>query len=902
MEEVDGHIGTTEPKGPNGLEGLSKSYDPAPIEDKWYAKWIEDGIFKANAKSTKPPFSIVIPPPNVTGSLHLGHALDNTLQDILCRTKRMQGYNVLWMPGTDHAGIATQNVVERALREEGKSRESLGREAFVQRVWEWKNEYGSRIINQLKKLGASCDWERERFTMDEGLSKAVRKVFVELYKKDLIYRGKYLINWCPRCHTALSDLEVEHRETEGKLYSVKYAFAEGGGSLTVMTTRPETIMGDVAIAVHPRDERNRHLVGRAVIVPICGRVIPVIEDNLADPEFGTGALKITPAHDPNDFLVGLRHNLEQIQVMDDRGYMNENGGKYAGMDRFEAREAIVSDLAEQGLLAGCERHDHSVGQCYRCGTVIEPYLSEQWFVRTRPLADEDVETVRRGDIRFVPELWTGTYYQWMENIRDWCVSRQLWWGHRIPAWYCDECGEITVSMEDPDRCACGGHLRQDEDVLDTWFSSALWPFSTMGWPDETEELAAFYPTSVLVTGFDIIFFWVARMIMMGCEFMKTPPFKDVYIHALVRDEKGQKMSKSKGNVIDPLVIIDKFGADALRLTLAALTVQGRDIFLSEARIETYRFFLNKLWNASRFALMNLEGVLGESRESGVYDERSLRLHDRWIIGRMSDVIKQMTEFLDGYYFGEAARLMYDFVWGELCDWYLELSKPALRGDEGPERKAASRSVLSDVFRDVLKLLHPIIPFTTEELWSAFGYSDRIIGRAEWPSPADACGSDAGRDMEFLQAVVRAMRNLRAEVKLPPQRQVPKMCLRLKESLGAMAGLVSRNADLVSLLTKVEKIELLEPDAQKPHRSLSTVTGEWELFFPVGDLLDVEKEIKRLGSELEKLDKEIERTRAKLSNPNFIDKAPLEVVEKERAALEAAESQKTRTKENIASLA
>jgi valyl-tRNA synthetase len=895
MEEA-GYIGPNEPKG---LDGLSKSYDPAPIEDKWYAKWIEDGIFKADAKSAKPPFSIVIPPPNVTGSLHLGHALDNTLQDILCRTKRMQGYNVLWMPGTDHAGIATQNVVERALREEGKSRESLGREAFVKRVWEWKNEYGSRIINQLKKLGASCDWERERFTMDEGLSKAVRKVFVELYKKDLIYRGKYLINWCPRCNTALSDLEVEHKETEGKLYSVKYAFADGSGSLTVMTTRPETIMGDVAIAVHPRDQRNRHFVGRAVIVPICGRVIPVIEDNLADPEFGTGALKITPAHDPNDFLVGLRHNLERIQVMDDRGYMNENGGKYAGMDRFEAREAIVSDLRERGLLTGEERHDHAVGHCYRCNTIIEPYLSEQWFVRTRPLADEDIEAVRRGDIRFVPEQWTGTYYQWMENIRDWCVSRQLWWGHRIPAWYCDECGEITVSMEEPAGCACGGHLRQDEDVLDTWFSSALWPFSTMGWPDRTDALETFYPTSVLVTGFDIIFFWVARMIMMGCEFMKEPPFRDVYIHALVRDEKGQKMSKSKGNVIDPLVIIEKFGADALRLTLAALTVQGRDIFLSESRIETYRFFLNKLWNASRFALMNLE----DTGEQGVYDKRALRLHDRWIIGRMSDVTKRMTEFLDGYYFGEAARLMYDFVWGELCDWYLELSKPALRGDEGPERRAATQSVLSGVFRDVLKLLHPIIPFTTEELWSAFGYGEGIIGRTEWPKPADVSdASDTARDMEFLQSIVRAMRNLRAEVKLPPQRQVPKMCLRLKDSSSANAGLISQNADLISLLSKVEEIEPLKPDAEKPHRSLSTVTGEWELFFPVGDLLDVEKEIKRLGSELEKLDKETDRTRAKLANPNFIDKAPAEVVEKERAALEAAESRKVRMKENIASLA
>jgi valyl-tRNA synthetase len=885
--------------GQNGPEMLSKSYDPAPIEDKWYAKWIEDGIFKADAKSGKPPFSIVIPPPNVTGSLHLGHALDNTLQDILCRAKRMQGYNVLWMPGTDHAGIATQNVVERALREEGKSREDLGREAFVERVWEWKREYGSRIISQLKKLGASCDWDRERFTMDEGLSRAVRKVFVELYKKDLIYRGKYLINWCPRCLTALSDLEVEHKETEGRLYSVKYLFADGAGALTVMTTRPETIMGDVAIAVHPRDERNRRLVGREVIVPICGRRIPVIEDNLADPEFGTGALKITPAHDPNDFLVGLRHNLEQIQVMDDRGRMNENGGKYAGMDRFEARRAITADLAEAGLLTGEEPHAHSVGHCYRCNTVIEPYLSEQWFVRTRPLADADVEAVKRGDIRFVPEQWAGTYYQWMENIRDWCVSRQLWWGHRIPAWYCDDCGDVTVSMEEPDKCSCGGKLRQDEDVLDTWFSSALWPFSTMGWPDETDELAAFYPTSVLVTGFDIIFFWVARMIMMGEEFMKAPPFRDVYIHALVRDENGQKMSKSKGNVIDPLVIIDKFGADALRLTLAALTVQGRDIFLSESRIETYRFFLNKLWNASRFALMNLEGASGGLE---AIDESSLRLHDRWILARLSDVTKRMTEFLDGYYFGESARLMYDFVWGELCDWYLELSKPALRGDEGDMRKAATQSVLYAVFRDVLKLLHPIIPFSTEELWSAFGSGRTIIGRSEWPKPSlSGTDEETASGMDFIQTLVRAMRNLRAEAKLPPQQQVPRMCLRLKDESGRAAAFVGENSDLIGLLTKVEKTELLERDAAKPRQSLSSVSGEWELFFPVGDLLDVEKEIKRLRGELDKLEKDTERTRSKLSNPNFIDKAPADVVEKEREALIAAESRKKRIGENIAGL-
>ncbi len=885
---------------PRGLASLSKSYEPGPIEDKWYAKWLESGIFKGEPKSDKPSYSIVIPPPNVTGSLHLGHALDNTLQDILCRTKRMQGFNVLWMPGTDHAGIATQNVVERTLAEEGKSRHDLGREAFVERVWEWKNEYGNRIIGQLKKLGASCDWERERFTMDEGLSRAVRKIFVDLYNKDLIYRGKYLINWCPRCNTALSDLEVDHKELNGKLYSVKYVFAEGDGSVIVMTTRPETILGDAAIAVHPRDEKNQHLIGRKVVVPLVNRVIPVIEDNMADPEFGTGAVKITPAHDPNDFLVGQRHGLEQIQVIDDRGVMNEASGAYNGMDRFDARRKIVEELKEQSLLIAEEEHKHSVGHCYRCHTVIEPYLSEQWFVRTKPLAEADVEAVKSGRIRFVPDQWTSVYYQWMENIRDWCISRQLWWGHRIPAWYCEECGQVIVAMEAPEKCACGSSkLRQDEDVLDTWFSSALWPFSTMGWPENIDLLKTFYPTSVLVTGFDIIFFWVARMIMMGVEFMDDVPFHDVYIHALVRDEKGQKMSKSKGNVIDPLIIIDKFGADALRLTLAALSVQGRDISLSESRIETYRFFLNKLWNASRFALMNLDNFDG--RGSAKIDEENLRLHDRWILARLSDTSTEMKRLLDGYFFGEAARLMYDFAWGELCDWYLELSKPALRGDEGEARKRATQAVLHAVFKDVLKLLHPFIPFATEELWAAFGYGDGIIGREAWPRMFDVEGAGGAKSgMEFLQVLIRAMRNLRAEVKMPPQQTAPRMVLRLKDS--AHSELVESNEDLLKLLTRVENIELIAAHDAKPAHSLASVTGDWELFFPVGDLLDVEKEVARLKNELDKLEKEIAKTEGKLANKNFVDRAPQEVVEKEKAALEDARSGKRRIEENIAGLA
>jgi valyl-tRNA synthetase len=885
-----------------GGDDLPKSYEPAPIEDKWYAKWLEDGIFKAVAESDKPSFSIVIPPPNITGSLHLGHALDNTLQDILCRAKRMQGYEVLWMPGTDHAGIATQNVVERALAARGKNRHELGREEFVRRVWDWKEEYGSRIIGQLKKLGASCDWERERFTMDEGLSRAVRKVFAELYGKGLIYRGKYLINWCPRCLTALSDLEVEHREIDGKFYGVRYNFDDGEGGITVMTTRPETILGDAAIAVHPRDERNRHLIGRRVEVPIAGRIIPVIEDNMVDPEFGTGAVKITPAHDPNDFLVGMRHNLESIQVIDGGGAMSDAAGSYKGMDRFEAREAIAGELKSRGLLSGVTEHRHSVGHCYRCGTVIEPYLSEQWFVRAKPLADAGIEAVKAGEIKFVPEQWASTYYQWMENIRDWCVSRQLWWGHRIPAWYCGDCGGVTVSEDVPRACsACGGaNLKQDEDVLDTWFSSALWPFSTMGWPDGAGELKKFYPTSVLVTGFDIIFFWVARMIMMGIEFMKEPPFRHVYIHALVRDAKGQKMSKSKGNVIDPLDIIDKYGADALRLTLAALTLQGRDIFLSESRIETYRFFLNKLWNASRFALMNLEDAPDRGTAPTKEDERYLRLHDRWIMARLSDTVCEMTNLLDGYFFGEAARTMYDFVWGELCDWYLEMSKPALKGREGAERGRVTRMVLYSVFRDVLKLLHPIIPFVTEELWSAFGCGDTIIGRSEWPVPAKIDGCDEAKSgMEYVRNIVRAMRNLRAEVKLPPQKMAPVMALGLKDE--SKTSLVTENGDMIKLLAKVENVELRPYGSPRIPKSIAAVTGEWELFFPVGNLMDVGKEMTRLQDELAGLAVEMDRTRGKLENKNFIERAPADVVEKERTALSEGEARKRRIEENLESL-
>jgi len=882
----------------NDLTGkLGKTYDPKPIEDKWYSRWLERGLFEGNADKEREPFSIVIPPPNVTGSLHMGHALNNTLQDIQCRYKRMNGYDVLWLPGTDHAGIATQNVVERNLAGQGISRHELGRLKFVEKVWEWKEQYGNRIVNQLKKLGASCDWRRERFTMDEGLSRAVRAVFVRLYKEGLIYKGKYIINWCPRCQTALSDLEVEHQESAGHLYHVTYRFADGEGGVTVATTRPETILGDVAIAIHPRDEKNRHLVGRSVIVPLVEREIPIIEDPMVDPEFGTGCVKITPAHDPNDFLVGQRHGLESIQVIDSEGRMNETSGKYQGLDRFEARKTILEDLISQGNLLRIDEHLHAVGQCYRCRTVVEPYLSEQWFVRAKPLAKAGVEAVKAGRIRFVPEQWTGTYYQWMDEIRDWCISRQLWWGHRIPAWTCTSCGHVTVSETDPDHCeSCSSaEITQDEDVLDTWFSSALWPFSTLGWPDRTPELSHYYPTSLLVTGFDIIFFWVARMIMMGLHFMDEVPFRDTYIHALVRDESGQKMSKSKGNVIDPLDVIDQYGADALRLTLAALTVQGRDILLSTNRIETYRFFLNKLWNASRLALSSMEGAPADLK----IDEGHLRIHDRWILARLDEVTGETTRLLEGYFFGEAAKLLYDFVWGELCDWYLEMAKPALKGEEGQTRKETSQAVLRRVFEIVLKLLHPFIPFVTEELWETFAFSGTSLEESTWPVPQ---GKEAEtitmEGMAAFQQAVRALRNLRAEAHLPPQKVAPVVRASLRKEI---EPLFRENVDLLRLLCRIEDFELIDAETVPSRKCLSAVLPQGAFYLEVEGLLDVAAEIERLGQEMAKLESEIERSRGKLGNARFVENAPAEVVENERERLKETEARLSRIRENMRSL-
>ncbi|MCL2767304.1 MAG: valine--tRNA ligase [Synergistaceae bacterium] len=891
---------------------LEKSYSPEGIEQKWYDDWISKDLFVAKtvnspqdgAPSPKGHFSIVIPPPNVTGSLHMGHAFNNTFQDILCRTRRMQGYDVLWLPGTDHAGIATQNVVERDIEKGGATRHSLGREKFVQKVWEWKELYGNRIIKQMKRLGNSCDWSRERFTLDDGLSKAVREVFVRLYKKDLIYKGKYIINWCSRCHTAISDLEVEYEDVNGKFYYVKYPFADGEGAkddgIIITTTRPETILGDVAVAVHPRSENSR-FVGRKVRVPLTGRIVPIIEDNMVDPEFGTGYVKITPAHDAVDYLVGKRHDLEQLQVIDSKGIMNENALSYQGLTIEEARKKTSEDISKLGLMVKVEEIIHSLGHCQRCRTTVEPFLSEQWFVRTKPLADRGVKVVKDGLIKWFPEQWEKTYFQWMENVRDWCISRQIWWGHRIPAWTCQDCGHITVYENDPAECEkCGSiNIVQDEDVLDTWFSSALWPFSTMGWPEKNPDLEYYYPTSLMVTGFDIIFFWVSRMIMMGLEFMDEVPFKDVYIHSLIRDEKGHKMSKSSGNVIDPLDMIDKYGADGLRMALAALSTQGRDILLSSSKIETFRFFMNKLWNAARFALMNLD----DEKKEIIFSD--LRLHDRWILDRTQDVIESTTKLIDEYNIGEAARSLYDFVWGDICDWYIEMAKPSLHGDEGDKRRNASQAVLEHVFHSVLLLLHPFTPFVTEELWDAFGYGEKGCGKpiviSEWPVRDECFRFESSKnEMIFLQETVRVIRNLRAEAGLTPQQLVNSVYIQTENK--EYSDILASNKSQLAMLCKVKDIEFMSDAGEKKTGGcLSEVTAFAEIYLFVGDILDIDSEIKRLEKDMEALQKNLSVNLSKLGNESFISRAPAEVVEQERQRSIEAQAQIERIKNNMESI-
>jgi valyl-tRNA synthetase len=860
---------------------IADRYDPSEVEARWYRLWLDRGYFHAEAASRKKPYCIVIPPPNITGSLHMGHALDNTIQDILIRWKRMDGHNALWVPGTDHAGIATQYVVERQLAAEGKTKEDLGREAFVARIWKWKEESGGTIIRQLQRLGASCDWARTRFTMDPGLSEAVREVFVRLWEEGLLYRGDYIVNWCTRCRTVLSDLEVEHEERDAQLFYIKY------GPLRLATVRPETKLGDTALAVHPRDRRYARYVGKTLdVASVEGTIrMKVVADQAVDPKFGTGVVKVTPAHDPADFEIGRRHGLEVRQVIGFDGKMNARAGKYAGLDRFECRRRIVEDLEHLGLIEKVEPYRHSVGICYRCKTVVEPLVSTQWFVRTKPLAAPAIKVVRSGKLRIIPSGWTKTYHHWMENIRDWPISRQLWWGHRIPAWYCERDDSIHVSRSDLSQCPkCRGPLRQDADVLDTWFSSALWPFSTLGWPRSTPELETFYPTSCLVTGFDILFFWVARMVMMGLKFMGDVPFHDVYLHALVRDLEGQKMSKVKGNIVDPLDLMDKYGTDALRFTLAALAGQGRDIRFGEERVEAYRNFANKIWNAARFVLSNLDGfdpALARGAEPG--------LPDRWILSRLTRVTRKVRKALGAYRFNDAAGALYQFVWHELCDWYVECAKLSLyRGDDLAVR-ARTQETLIEALETTLRLLHPFMPFITEEIWQRLPHDGPSVMLAPFPKP-QRNDQDAGaeRDMTVLMAVTTAIRNIRGEMRIPPSTTLRAV---LKPATAKTAGLLRAHAPLVQSLARCEAT--VDPRAARPRASAMAIAERVECFVPLEGLVDLDAERQRLAKEIKKVEEQIGFLEGKLKGKEFKRKAPREVVEREEGRL--AEQREIRAK-------
>ena len=870
---------------------LEKHYSPQGLEQKWYALWLERGYFIPNPERSA-PYSIVIPPPNVTGSLHMGHALNATLQDILVRWKRMLGYKALWIPGTDHAGIATQNVVEREIAREGSDRHTLGREVFIERVWKWKAEYGGRISHQLKRLGASCDWSRERFTLDEGLSRAVREVFVSLYEEGLIYRDNRLINWCPRCHTALSDLEVEHEELDGTLTFIRYPLSDGNANVVVATTRPETMLGDTAVAVNPDDERYHGITGKNVALPLTDRKIPVITDAAVDPAFGTGAVKVTPSHDFNDEAMARRQKpvLPFVTVIGDEGRMTPEAGKrYAGMDRYECRKRVVEDLKASDLIEKEERYRHSVGHCYRCKTIIEPLPTLQWYVSTQPLAKEAMDAVRRGTIRIIPSSWENTYFAWMENIKDWCISRQIWWGHRIPVWYCDECGELIVSRETPKACRrCNNPaLRQDEDVLDTWFSSALWPFSTLGWPDKTSDLITFYPTSVLITAFDILFFWVARMIMMGLKFMGEEPFREVYIHAIVRDPKGEKMSKSKGNVIDPLIMVDKFGTDAFRFTLAAFAAQGRDIRFSEERVEGYRHFVNKLWNAARFITMNLkdldarnlESIKGEGGPLLSSESVSLDLPSRWILSRLSVAVQEINESLKEYRFNDASSAIYQFIWHEFCDWYIEMSKHALY--EGEREKPATLACLVSVLDHALRLLHPFMPFVTEEIWQTIRTylpeSAESIVISPYPEslPRDL---RAEEEMSHIMEAITGIRNIRGELNISPGTEVKALFKTFRDGVG---GTLERNLHLIRKLTKAKEITIGK-DIDKPKGSATGVRANFEVYVPLEGVLNIEEEVARMMKEKTKVVESLSFLNKKLTSEDFLKRAPKEVVEKERA--------------------
>ncbi len=853
------------------MKKLEKTYNPGDIEDRLYKKWVDKGYFHAEPDSKKEPYTIVIPPPNVTGQLHMGHALDETLQDILIRYKRMQGFNALWIPGTDHAGIATQIKVEETLRkEEGLTRYDLGREKFLERVWDWKNKYGNRIINQLKKLGSSCDWDRERFTMDEGCSKAVKEVFVNLYNKGLIYQGSRIINWCPHCVTALSDAEVEHQEQAGHFWHIKYPIKDSDDFVIIATTRPETMLGDTAVAVNPDDERYKDLVGKMLVLPLVGREIPVIADEYVDKEFGTGCVKITPAHDPNDFEVGLRHNLEQIRVMNDDATINELGGKYAGMDRYEAREAMVADLKAQGLLVKVEDHSHNVGTCYRCGTTVEPIISKQWFVKMKPLAGPAIEAVKDGRTQFIPSHFEKVYFHWLENIRDWCISRQLWWGHRIPAFYCDDCGEITVTKEDKAFCPkCGKEMRQDPDTLDTWFSSALWPFSTLGWPEKTKDLEYFYPTSTLVTGYDIIPFWVMRMMFSGLEHTGQVPFKNVFIHGLVRDSQGRKMSKSLGNGIDPLEIIDKYGTDALRFTLASGNAPGNDMRFYIERVEAGRNFANKMWNAARFVLMNLEI---EKREL----PKAPKIEDKWILSRLNKTVKTVTENLDHFELGVALGNLYDFIWDELCDWYIELVKPRLYSADQGSKLDAQRTLVY-VLTDTMKLMHPFMPFITEEIFCSLPVEEETVVTAKWPEYDESLDdSDAENTMATICDAIKSVRNTRTDMNVPPSRKAA-MFIVTDSPL-----VYSQGTAFFEKLAGAKDVTITSDEASIPKGSVSVVVHGAKIFIPTEELIDVEKEKERLKKEKERLEGEIARVEKMLGNPGFVNKAPQKKIDDEKA--------------------
>lgn len=850
---------------------LEKQYDPSSFEDRTYKFWVDNGYFHADVKSDKKPYTIVIPPPNITGQLHMGHALDNTLQDILIRYHRMNGYDTLWLPGTDHASIATEAKIVEAMRKEGITKEDIGREKFLERAWEWKKQYGGRIIEQLKKMGSSCDWDRERFTLDEGCNKAVVEVFNNLYEKGLIYRGKRIVNWCPHCLTSISDAEVEYEDQAGHFWHLKYPFADGSGYLELATTRPETLLGDTAVAVNPDDERYKDMVGKMLDLPIVHRQIPVIADSYVDIEFGTGVVKITPAHDPNDFEVGLRHNLEVIDVMTDDAHIKEGWGKYSGMDRYECRDAIVEDLKAEGALLEVEDYSHNVGTCYRCGTTIEPKVSKQWFVSMKPLAGPAIDAVKNGETKFVPKRYEKTYFHWLENIRDWCISRQLWWGHRIPAWYCDDCGEITVSRTTPEKCCkCGStHIHQDPDTLDTWFSSALWPFSTMGWPDETEDFKKYYPTDTLVTGYDIIPFWVMRMMFSGIEQTGKVPFNTVLIHGLVRDAQGRKMSKSLGNGIDPLLVIDEYGADALRFTLATGNSPGNDMRFSDDRVKASRNFANKLWNAARFVLM----YLGDDYDyQGL--PKNLLLEDKWIVSKVNSLAKEVTENLDKFELGIAVQKLYDFIWDVFCDWYIEIAKIRLQGED-ENAKNDAKSVLVFVLTYILKLLHPFMPFITEEIYQAIPHDTESIMISKWCVYDESLNfADDEAQMEKIMTAIRAIRNRRAEMNIPPSKK-SKVYIETAES-----AVFEKGVDFVKRLAYANDVEIAQSYGDLGN-VVTIITDSAKIYIPLGDLVDFEAEKKRLQKELAAAEDKLAFINKKLSNPGFVNKAPEKVVNQNR---------------------